>query len=112
MGLGEHQEPDTGQQGRGEVGGAGADLPPAVTLSHLGLARALAALVADHQRSVHEHDRIPGSGRRVGPGQSLVDAAAPASVQHLAGGVDHRHARLVRREIGAAFPPRQIHAQI
>jgi len=112
MGLGEHQEPDTGQPGRRQAGGAGADLPPAVTLPDLGLTRPLAPLVADHQRRVHEHHRIPGTGRRAGPGDSVLDATHPARVQDPAAGVDHRHARLVSGKTGAAFPPRQVHAQI
>src|SRR5262249_21998055 len=100
MGLGEHQEPDTGQPGRRQAGGAGADPPPAIPLPDLGLTWPLPPLVAAPQRRAHEHPRTPGPGRRVGPGDSVLDAAPPACVQDPAAAVDYRHARLVSGTTG------------
>jgi hypothetical protein len=64
-------------------------------LSNLLLAEPLACLVADHERRVDEHDSIAVCGCAVHPGDGLLDASLPASVQNPPVCVDDRHAGLV-----------------
>jgi hypothetical protein len=80
-------------------------------LPDLRLASPLALFVAHHERSIDEHHGITVSGCVVHPGDRLLDAACPASVNDLARPVDNRHARLVRQKVPVAFSPGKVNTQ-
>jgi hypothetical protein len=77
----------------------------AVLVPGLRLAEPLACLVAEHERRAGEHHSVTVSGCAVRPGDRLLDAPCPASVQNLA--VPSITATPVSLATTSALPSRQ-----
>jgi hypothetical protein len=101
---------DAGQPGRGQVGGIGADVPPAVPLADLGLAGALPSWVVHDQRCVDEQQRRVAADGGLDPVDGVGQGTGPAGVEDPAGGVEDGDAGLVGLAAVSAFGPGEVDA--